>query len=162
VSQPNIGLFPCASPLSCEVLLARGLTFWASTHAPQSLAACPGGGSTLPSYHARGSPLVMALSWAVSVPGSPNGGRGTSRVRISPSGARLMALKPPFSSLYCCSVWSRLEARRCFSLGEAPLGRRLSWAMPQRGNDSSGQLVDFSSSGPLTGTGRYTSPPVLS
>jgi len=39
---------------------------------------------------------------------------------------------------------------RCFSLGEAPLGRRLS-ALPQRGNDSSGQPVDFSSLGPLRG-----------
>ena len=34
------------------------------------------------SYHARGSPLGMALSWVVSVPGSPSGGVGTSRVRL--------------------------------------------------------------------------------
>ena len=80
--------------------------------------------------HARGSPLVMALLWAVSVPGSPSGGTGISRVRISSSGARLMALKPPFSSSYYCSVWSRLEASRAMSfLGVASLGRCLSEAM---------------------------------
>ena len=76
----------------------------------------PWGGSTFPSYHAHGSPLVMALPWVVSVPGSPSGGMGTSRVRISPSGARLMALKPPFSSPYFCSVWPRLEASRAMPL----------------------------------------------
>jgi len=47
--------------------------------------------------------LGVALSWVVSVPGSPNGGAGTSWVRLPPTGTRRMVLKPPFSSLYYCS-----------------------------------------------------------
>ena len=85
----------------------------------------PWDGSTFPSYHARGSSLVMALSWVVSVPGSPSDGIGTSRVSISPSGARLMTSKSPISSPYFCSVRLRLEASRAMSLlGDASLGRR--------------------------------------
>ena len=133
--------------------LARELTFWVPTHASQSLVTHPRGVSTLLSYHARGSPLVMALSWVVSVPGSPSSGVDTSQVRIPPSGARPMALKPPFSSPYYCSVWSRLEASLAMSLlgnvsierrlyratplsGDASYGRCLSWATPHLGDAS--------------------------
>jgi len=85
-----------------EVHMARGVIFWVPTHAPQPLVSCPGSVSTFLSYHARGSPLGVAFSWVVSVPGSPNGGVGTSRVRLPPTSTRIMALKPPFSSLYYC------------------------------------------------------------
>jgi len=49
----------------------------------------------------------------------------------------LMALKPPFFSLYYCSVWSRLEASLAMSLlGDASSERCLSWAMPLLGDAS--------------------------
>jgi len=67
------------------------------THAPQLLVTHLGSVSTFLSYNARGSPLGVALSWVVSVPGFPNGGVGTSRVRLLPTSARTEALKPPFS-----------------------------------------------------------------
>ena len=125
----------------------------------------PWGISTLLSYHARGSPLVVALSRVVSVPGCPKSGVDTSWVRASPSGARLAALKPPFSSPYYCSGHLRPEASsatplslgRCFSLGDASLwatphfGRRLTWAMPPIGDDSRGRPTNFSSLGPSKG-----------
>ena len=113
----------------------------------------PGGVSTLISYHARGSPLVMALLWVVSVPGSPSSGEDTSEVKIPPSGATLMALKPPFlfPLLLFCMVEARslsgnVFTRRCPSRatplsGDASLGRCLSRAMPQRGNDSLGRCL---------------------
>jgi len=93
----------------------------------------PWGMSTFLSYHARGSPLVVALSRVVSVPGSPSSGVDTSWVRASPSSARLAALKPPSSSPYYCSGLSRPEASpatplslgRCFSLGDASYWRWL-------------------------------------
>ena len=86
-----------------EVHLAQGVTFWVPTHAPQPLVTCPGSVSAFLSYHAHGSPLGVALSWVVSVPGSPRGGVGTSQVRLLLTSTRTMALKPPFSSLYYCS-----------------------------------------------------------
>ena len=72
------------------------MTFWVPTHAPQSLVTRLGSVSTFLSYHAHGSPLDVALSWVVSIPGSPSGGVGTSRVRLLPTGSRSMALKKPF------------------------------------------------------------------
>jgi len=86
-----------------EVHLARGVTFWVPTHAPQPLVTRPGSVSTFLSYYAHGSPLGVALSWVVSVPGVSRGGVGTSRVRLPPTGTRTMALKPPLSSLHYCS-----------------------------------------------------------
>ena len=86
------------------------MTFGVPTHAPQPLVTRPGGVSTFLSYHARGSPLGVALSRVVSIPGSPSGGVGTSRVKLPPTGTRTMALKPPFSSLYYCSEVLRLLA----------------------------------------------------
>jgi len=52
-----------------EVQLAQGVTFWVPTHVPQPLVTRPGSVSTFLSYHAHGSPLDVALSWVVSVPG---------------------------------------------------------------------------------------------
>jgi len=143
------------------------------THAPQSLVTRPGSVSTFLSYHARGSPLGVALSWVVSVPGSPSGGVGTSRVRLPPTGTKTMALKPPFSSLhYCSEVLSPLTVsppprfflpmgiggwhRRCLNLATPHLGNALSWrrlilVTPRLGDALSGQPVDFLPLGPLKG-----------
>jgi len=67
-----------------EVNLAQGVTFWVPTHAPQPLVTCPGSVSTFLSYHARGLPLGVALSWVVSVPGVSQRWRGyfTSQVTL--------------------------------------------------------------------------------
>ena len=106
------------------------------------------------SHHARGSPLGMALSWVVSVPGSPSGGMGTSRVRLPPTGTRTMALKPPFSYLHYCSEALRHltvsppprsfppmriggRHRRCLNLGDAYTWRHLILATPHLGEASS-------------------------
>ena len=117
-----------------EVHLARGVTFWVPTHAPQARVTRLGGISTFLSYHARGSPLVVALSWVVSVPGSPSSGVGTSRVRLLLTDTGNMALKPPSSSLRYCSELSRPKAslRRLssvFCLGDALTRRRRYLAM---------------------------------
>jgi len=85
-----------------EVHLAQGVTFWVSTHAPQPLVTRPGSVPTFLSYYAHGLPLGVALSWVVSIPGSPRGGVGTSRVRLPPIDTKTMALEPPFS--YCSEV----------------------------------------------------------
>jgi len=159
------------------------MTFWVPTHAPQPLVTLLGSVSTFLSYHARGSPLDVALSWVVSVPGSPSGGVGTSRVKLPPTGTRTMALKPPFPSLCYYSELSRPEAPlRCLNLAVSYLGDALTWrrlflATPHPGDASSGQSVDFLpwtpqvvppyvdfdfdvefDFGQRPGTGRYTSP----
>ena len=120
---------------SLEVHLARGMTFWVPTHAPQPLVIHPGSVSTLLSYHARGSPLGVALSWVVSAPGSPSGGMGTSRVRLLSTGTRTMALKPPFSSFYYCSGL-RLNPMM-LQPGDTLSWRRLILATPHLGDASS-------------------------
>jgi len=81
-----------------EVHLARGVTFWVPTHAPQTRVTRLGGVSAFLSYHARGSPLVVALSWVISVPGSPSSGVGTSRVRLPPTGTRTYGPEATFLS----------------------------------------------------------------
>ena len=138
------------------------------THAPQPLVTRPGSVSTFLSYHARGSPLGVALSWVVSVPGSPSGGVGTSRVRLPPTGTRTMALKPPFSSPYYCSEVLRPLAvstpprsflpmgiggwhRRCLNLATPILGDASPWRR-LHGDALSGQPVDFLPMGPLEGS----------
>jgi len=112
------------------------------THAPQPLVTRLGSVSTFLSHHACGSSLGVALSWVVSVPGSPSGGMGTSRVRLPPTGTRTTALKPPSSSLYYCSEVLRPLTvsppprsflpmgiggwhRRCLNLGDAYTRRHL-------------------------------------
>jgi len=83
-----------------EVHLARGVTFWVPTHAPQPLVTRPGSVSTFLSYYAHGSPLAWPSPGSYLSQGFPRGGVGTSRVRLPPTGTRTMALKPPFSSLH--------------------------------------------------------------
>jgi len=130
--------------LSCEPSSLRSASgSWVDVLGANSCAPITGylpwGISTFLSYHACGSPLVMALSRVVSIPGSPSSGVDTSWVRASPSGARLAALKPPFSSPYYCSGLSRpedspvtpLSLGRWFSLGDASL-----WATPHLGDAS--------------------------
>ena len=158
---------------------AQRVTFWVPTNAPQPLVTRPGSVSTFLSYHARGSPLSVALSWVVSVLGSPSGGVGTSRVRLPLTGTRTMALKPPFSSLYYCSEVLRpltvsppprsflpmgiggdtvdaLTLQRLHlatpHLGDASPWRRLILAMPHLGDALRGQTVDFLRLGPLEGS----------
>jgi len=81
----QLRVIPLCEPSFLEVLLARGVTSWVPTHAPQPLVTHLGSVSTFLSYHARGSPLGVASSWVVSVSGFPNGGVGTSRVRLPPT-----------------------------------------------------------------------------
>ena len=108
-------VIPLCEPSFLKVHLAQGVTFWVPTHASQPLVIRPGSVSTLLSYHARGSPLGVALSWVVAAPGCPSGGMGTSRVRLPPTGMRTMALKPPSSSLYYC-----YEVLRSFAVSPLP------------------------------------------
>jgi len=83
---------------------ALGVTFWVPTHAPNHLVTYFESVSAFlsylaPGYPGRDLPLESYLSqrrlW---------GGRGSSRVRLPYTGAITMALKPPFPSLYCCSL----------------------------------------------------------
>jgi len=67
-----------------EVHLAQGVTFWVPTHVPQPLVTRPGSVSTFLSYHAHGSPLGVALSWVVSVPGVPQRWRGYFASQVTP------------------------------------------------------------------------------
>jgi len=67
-----------------EVHLAQGVTFWVPTHAPQPLVTRPGSVSTFLLYHAHGSPLGVALSWVVSVPGVSQRWRGYFTSQVTP------------------------------------------------------------------------------
>ena len=161
---------PSCQPSFLEVHLVRGVTFWVPTCVPQLLVTHLGGVSTFLSYHARGSPLGVASSWVVSVPGFPCGSVGTSRVRLPLLVLELIALKPPFSSLHCCSKPSEPKAfSRCCPLhvppypwvsggntvdililivslpGDAFARRRLCEATPFLGDAPSGQPVDLPS-----------------
>ena len=141
---------PSCKSTFLECICSRGDFLGANSCAPTS-SHSPWGVSTFLSHHARGSPLGVALSWVVSVPGSPSGGVGTSRVRLPPTGTRTMALKPPFSSLcYCSEVLRPLTVsppprsflpmgiggfyRRCLNLGAAYTWRCLILAMPTPGD----------------------------
>ena len=117
----------------------------------------PGSAPTLLSHHAPGSPLGLALSWALSTPGVSLRWRGTSRVRILPTDTRTMALEPPFSSLCYYSglhlnlamlqpgdtlSWRRLTLATFHLLatphpGDASSWRRLLLATPNLGGASS-------------------------
>ena len=90
---------PCKSSF-LEMHLAQGVTFWVPTHVPQPLVTRPVSILAFLLYYTHGSPLGVALSWVVSIPGSPRGGVGTSRVRLPPTGTKTMALEPPFSLLF--------------------------------------------------------------
>ena len=65
----QLRVIPLREPSFLEVLLARRVTSWVPTHAPQPLVTHPGSVSTFLLHHAPGSPLSMTLSWVVSVPG---------------------------------------------------------------------------------------------
>jgi len=150
---PQLRDNPSCKSSFLECIWGKGVTFWVPTHAPHSLVTCPGSVSTFLSHHARGSPLGVALSCVVSVPGSPSGGMGTSRVRLPPTGTRTMALKPPFFFPYYCSEALRPLAvsppstvfpthryrgwhRRCLNFGDAYTRRRLILATPHLGDAS--------------------------
>ena len=131
----NLGFFRRVSPLSCEVLLSRGLTFWLPTHAPQSLVTRPGGVSTFFSYDARGlhwswpshgsylSQGLPAVAWILHESGLP------------PNGTRTYGLEATF--LFSLLLFWTFKAR-C-----------LSWAMSYFGDVTGGCPVDFCSLGPL-------------
>jgi len=131
----QLRVIPLCESSFLEVHLARGMTFRVPTHAPQPLVIRPGSVSTLPSYHAHGSPLGGALSWVVSVLGSPSGGVGTSQVRLLLTGTRTMALKPPVSSFYYC-YGLRLNPMM-LQPGDILSWRRLILATPYFGDVSS-------------------------
>ena len=102
----QLRVIPLCESSFFEVHLAQGVTFWVPTHASQLLVTHFGSVSTFLSYHAHGSPLDVAFSWVVSVPGSPSGGVGTSRVKLPPTGTRTYGLEATFlfsSSLF----WAR-------------------------------------------------------
>ena len=131
----ELRVIPLCDPFFLEVLLARGLTSWVPTCAPQPLVTCPGSVSTLLS---RTTHLVHPWAWpshgSYLSQGFPCGGAGTSRIRLLPTDTRTMALKPLFSSLCYCSELSRPEASlRClnlvFCLGDTLTQRRLYLAM---------------------------------
>ena len=67
-----------------EMHLAQGVTFWVPTHAPMPLVTRPGSVSTFLSYHAHGSPLGVALSWVISVPGVSQRWRGYFTSQVTP------------------------------------------------------------------------------
>ena len=92
----QLRVIPLCESSFLEVYLARVVTFWVPTDAPLLLVTHLGRESTFLSYHARGSLLGVALSWVVSVPGSPSGGVGTSRVRLPPIGTRTHGLEATF------------------------------------------------------------------
>ncbi len=122
-----------------EVHLARGVTFWVPTHAPQARVTHPGGVSTF----SRTMHVVLPWSW-------PSHGSYLSQGLPAVAGVlhesgypllvlELMALMPSFSFLRYYSELSRPEAPlRClslvFCLGDAFLRRRLVKAMPSIGD----------------------------
>ena len=67
-----------------EVHLAQRVTFWVPTHAPQPLVTRPRSVSTFLSHHAPGSPLGVALSWVVSVPGVSHRWHGYFTSQVTP------------------------------------------------------------------------------
>jgi len=64
--------------------LARGVIARVPTLMPQLLVTRPGSVSTFLSYHAHGSPLGMALSWVVSIPGILQRWRGYFTSQVTP------------------------------------------------------------------------------
>ena len=92
----QLRVIPLCEPSFLEVLLAHGVTSCVATHAPQPLVTNLGSVSTFLSYNARGSPLGVASSWVVSVPGFPSSGVGTSRVRLPPTGTRTYGFETTF------------------------------------------------------------------
>ena len=74
------------------------------THAPKPLVTHCESVSTFLSCPVPSCPRACPLSWVVSIPRAFLDDRGTSRGRLLYTGAISMALKPPFSSLYYCSL----------------------------------------------------------
>ena len=125
----QLRVIPSREPSLLEVLLTRGVTSWVSNHAAQALVTHFESVSTFLSYHH----VVLPWSWP------PHGSylsQGFSAVVwvLHKSGypllvLELMALKPPFSSLHCCSEPSEPETfSRCCPL------HGLSYPWVSRGN----------------------------
>ena len=123
---PNLGLFHRVSPLCCEVLLSRGLTFWVPTHAPQSLVTRPGGVSTFLSYHARGPPWSWPSHGSCLSQGLPTVAWILHESGLSPTGTRTYGLEATF--LFSLLLFWTVEAR-CLSWAMSLLRRCLTWAM---------------------------------
>jgi len=75
---------PACKSSFLKVHLARGVTTWVPTHASQLLVTRHGSVSAFLSYHAHGSPLGLALSWVVSVPGILQRWRGYFTSQVTP------------------------------------------------------------------------------
>jgi len=67
-----------------KVPSTKGVTLWVLTHAPHPLVTRPGNVSAFVLYHAHGSPLGVALSWVVPVPGILQRGRGYFTSQVTP------------------------------------------------------------------------------
>ena len=87
---------PLRKPSFLEVHLAQGGDFLGANSCAPTSSHSHWECIYLPLIPRTGSPLGVALSWVVSVSGFPNGGMGTSRVRLLPTNARTEALKSPF------------------------------------------------------------------
>ena len=87
---------PACKSSFLEVHLARGVTTWVPTHAPQLLVTRPGSVSAILSYHAHGSPLGVALSWVVSIPGILLRWRGYFTSQVTPHWYRDYGLEATF------------------------------------------------------------------
>ena len=135
--QPNLGLFHHVSPLSYEVLLARGLTFWVPTHAPQSLVTCPGVDLPFPRT------MHMVLPWLWPFHGSYlfQGLPAVAWV-LHESGYPLLVLDLwPWShpSLHLTSVLYGRDSKplgRCLYSAMSLFRRCLFWAIPLLGDAS--------------------------
>ena len=93
----------------------------------------PWGISTFLSYHMRGFPLVVALSWVVSIPGFPAVAWVLHESGLPPTGTRTYGLEATFlylvTVLDCrgyASSWRQLSWATSL-LGDVSLGRRLTW-----------------------------------
>jgi len=147
---------PACKSSFLEVHLARGVTIWVPTHAPQLLVTRPGSVSAFLSYYAHGSPLGVALSWVVSVPGTLQRWRGYFTSQVTPywywdyglgatflfslllfwgTGARGLLVRTNAS--YCVAPSTVFPTRVYWGVtsstpqpGDNPSWRRLTWRCP--------------------------------
>jgi len=104
--DPTWGYFVVWVPLPWR----EGWLFWVPTHAPKPLVTRFESVSTFLSYPAPGYPWAWPSHESYLSQGPLWGDMGTSRVRLLSTGVSTMALKPPFSSLYCYPRLSGFEA----------------------------------------------------
>ena len=99
----QLGTFLRVSPPARECYCARG-DFLGANSCPNHLVTYFESASAFLSYPAPGCPGRDLPLESYLSPRRLWGGRGTSRVRLPSTDAITMALKPPFPSLYYCSL----------------------------------------------------------